>query len=194
MTNRHRRSVLTLVVVILVALVLGVVINRYRVNAPHEGPDVERPYMSVDGLSLDFTVKKYAKLADLVVVATPVSDNTRPFSDNTQIPEAARSDEMYSAGYHDVTVEVAEYLKGTGPDRLSVRRLDPPPGVVFSSSAPKPVMGKEQVMFLSRGDGLWTGGYLVMGEQALGEVSDEKVILPSAPEMSLGEFRRKVRG
>lgn len=47
-------------------------------------------------------------------------------------------------------------------------------------------------MFLSRGDGLWKGGYLVMGEPSLGVVSGDRVTLPSAPNMSLEEFRRRV--
>lgn len=192
MSHRHRRIALTVIVVSLVTLAVGVLIDRYQVNVPIEGGREHQPYLGVEGLSLDFTVNRYTRLADLVVIATPISDRALPFSENPLIPEAARSDEMYSAGYHDVTVEVAEYLKGTGPRTLSVRRLDPPPGVLFSSSAPEPTLGQAQVMFLSRGDGLWKGGYLVMGEPALGVVSGDKVTLPFAPDMSLEEFRRRV--
>lgn len=119
MSHRHRRIVLTVIVVILVTLVVGVLIDRYQVNAPIESRPEPRPYLSVEGVSLEFTVNRYARLADLVVIATPISDRTLPFSDNPLIPESARSDEMYSAGYHDVTVEVAEYLKGRDQERLA---------------------------------------------------------------------------
>lgn len=47
-------------------------------------------------------------------------------------------------------------------------------------------------MFLSQGEGLWTGGYLVLGEQSLGSVADGAVNLPEEGSVPLSEFRERV--
>ncbi len=151
-------------------------------------------HLSVQGLSVRFTIQRYSRLADLVIRGVPTSDVVRPFTSNGAIPDSAKDDEMYgTAGYHDVTVRVTEYLKGEGGDTVSVRRLDPPPGVGFSSSAPEPELDKEQVMFLSQGEGLWSGGYLVLGEQSLAPVVGGAVKLPGGSVL-LSEFRERVIG
>lgn len=149
-------------------------------------------YIAINGLSERFTVQKYAKLADLVVRGTVVSDVVRRFTENNQIPDSYKSDEMYGASYHDVTVAITEYIKGKGPDQISVRRLAPPEGYVLSGTAPEPFLGRDQVMFLSEGTGLWSGGYLVLGDQSLAEVVEGKVKLKTLPQMAMDDFRKEV--
>jgi uncharacterized protein YndB with AHSA1/START domain len=194
MTSRQL-SRRTYAVVAIVATALALALGWLATSGARSSDpgDTER-YLSMHGLQKAFTVKKYAKLADLVVVATPVSDEVHPFTENEAIPEWARNDENYAtAGYHDVTLEVSEYVKGRGPDTVSVRRLEPPPGTVFDSSAPVPVLGQPQVFFLQEGDGVWTGGYLVLGEEALASVEGDVVKFKSGKEMKLDDFRKEVK-
>lgn len=177
MTRRNRRAAIALAVI--AAAAAGALLwaqprsGATRVQA--EGS------LSIEGLKkFPFAVKQYAKLADLVVIGTPVSEKVYPFTENPLIPESAKNDEMYAtAGYYDVTVRVSEYLKGKGPEQLSVRRLAPPTGVGLEGEAPTPTIDQTYVFFLSEGTELWTGGYLPLGFESLGVVTDQIVNFPS---------------
>lgn len=175
-TIRNRRFSIALIVLATAAIATSVAATVRS----GEVSDRTEKSLSIEGLKKSpFEVKQYAKLADLVVIGTPVSESVHPFTDNPLIPESAKSDEMYAtAGFYDVTIQVTEYLMGKGPDQLSVRRLAPPPDVVFDSEAPTPLLNQSYVLFLTSGTDLWTGGYLALGQESLGSISSNEVSFP----------------
>lgn len=194
MTISIRRGLTWALALGLLAAVLSPLAWRALSPVKSQPADGQHTFMSIDGLQLPFEVKRYAKLADLVIVGTPVSDEVHSFTENASIPEWAKSDEMYAtAGYHDVTIQVAEYVKGKGPEAISIRRLAPPPDVSLASAAPVPTLDQQQVMFLQEGTGLWTGGYLILGEQSLADLVNDIVKFKSGKEQRLDEFRKDVK-
>lgn len=189
-SSSHRAISLIAVVTVASATVFWAV---SRTMSPPSAIGHIEESLSIEGLHSPFEVKRYAKLADLVVVGTPVAENVHQFTENAQIPESAKSDEMYAtAGYYDVTVQVNEYMKGKGPEQLSIRRLAPPPDVMFGSSVPEPQLNQTYVFFLQTGTELWTGGYLALGQESLGAIEVDIVDFPDR-KITVKQLREEVK-
>jgi hypothetical protein len=148
----------------------------------------------IGGLSANLTLRQRAYVSDLIIRGTPISDTVHRFTENGAIPESAKQEKLYqTAGYHDVVIQVAEYLKGSGPTTLSVRRLASIGGVGIEDAAPVPALDKEQVMLLFQGTGVFVGGYLILGPEGLGKVFDNDLLsFPSGTTLSLDELRQAI--
>jgi hypothetical protein len=133
------------------------------------------------GSQLLLPLPELTRRADLVVIGTAVGDTVQPFTANVGISSALRSDPSYLSGaYHDLTFHVIEYLKGSGPDGLSIRRRASTQTQVVVTEEVTPLMaGRQYVLFLEKGVGLWTGGYYPIGTQAVGVVNGSSATFPT---------------
>jgi hypothetical protein len=143
------------------------------------------------------SLEELVAASDLIVVGTPIEDEVRPFSAKPRREEQLARRAGIGA-YHDVQVEVHEYLKGASPEEISVQRRAASPESSSaaggeqsntSGDAPAPAVGEEQIFFLFEGRGPWAGGYLLLGEQGIGQESGDVVTTRSGDRFTLAELR-----
>lgn len=127
------------------------------------GKDEPQAVQGVSGVQQrDLTAADLVQRADLVVIGRPVSDTVKPFTANPDIPERYHETIDYQQGsYHDVKVEVTRQIKGTSPRTISIRRHADGAGLGVEGELPEPVLDKEQVLILFKGEGVWVGGWLL---------------------------------
>lgn len=133
----------------------------------NEFTDCERS-IGISGLEAPLTIGQMTRRADLVVVGTVTADKIERLTSVPGVPPEERDALFFAFGsYHDATLEVTEYLKGNGPLRISVRRLASTRELCVSVSPgpPELAVGTRYVLFLERGRGVWTGGYIVFGRR-----------------------------
>jgi hypothetical protein len=79
--------------------------------------------IGVFGMEAQLSLPELAREADLVVIGTAGLDQVRALTENAAVPPEARDGRIYTRGsYHDLTFSVLEYLKGSGPPSVSIRR------------------------------------------------------------------------
>lgn len=152
--------------------------------------------VNIDGFEASLSVQELAYVSDLVLIGTPTEESIKPFT-SVQIPEGDKqkieNDPIYKTGnYYDVTVKVERYLKGSGPDLISIRRLAAGSNFGISSEAPVPEIGTKQIMFISNEGGVWTGGYIINGSQSLGRIVDGTVNFLSGQTLTLQDVEKLV--
>lgn len=159
------------------------------------GPVAAGPVgVAIHGLEATLTLEELSKRADLVVVGTARSEATRRFTSLADIPVAERDPLIYPTGaFVDVTFAVREYIKGSGGREVSVRRLAASPTLIIEDDSGSQIeVGRDYVLFLERGRGLWSGGYVIMGQQGAGVIVGDVVDLPAHGATSLAALRKAV--
>jgi len=133
--------------------------------------------IGVYGLEAPLSLAELSQRADLVVIGTVASDVVRPFTANPDVPISDRDPKIYAKGaYHDVRLNVIEYLKGRGPQQLSIRSFASSGSLgLIASEAPTLIPGQQYALFLQRGESVWSGGYLVLGSRGVGQVTGSTV-------------------
>jgi hypothetical protein len=121
-------------------------------------------WIGISGLEAPLSIGELTRRADLVVVGTVIADQVERFTSVPGVPLEDRDPLIYAFGsYHDATVEVGEYLKGSGASRMSVRRLASTRELCVSHEQPELAVGTQYVLFLERGRGVWIGGHIAFG-------------------------------
>ena len=186
------RSVHALVAV---ALAAGLALTAVSLVLSDSSADPDsRRVVGAFGLEAPLSLIELTQLADLVVIGTAVTDRVVPFTANSAIPPEER-DRIYAKGaFHDLTLEVGEYLKGSGARAISIRwHASTPQLTIVSEHLPNLVTGTPYILFLERGRGVWVGGYTVLGSRGLGTVVNGDARFAAFGTLTLQGLRDTVR-
>lgn len=126
---------------------------------------------SIKGLQILLTLGELTQASDLVVVGKSLSSargEVRPVDDPSYSEHLLDSTE--SIAIKRVTFEVDEYIKGVGPEQITVLTSANSEGVVFGGSQQdSDVLTKdtEYLLFLFEPDvkAVWGDGYIIQGPQ-----------------------------
>lgn len=151
--------------------------------------------LSVHGLEERLTIEELAQRADVIVVGVATSDQVRSFRENAAIPEADRDPRIYArASFHDMSFQVLEYVKGSGPSEINVRWLASSPSLrIGSQPVPELQALRQYVLFLNEGTGVWTGGYTMLGRRGAGDLAGQQATFAEYGTLSLDRIRESAR-
>lgn len=167
-----------------------------RASTPHDVLSMDSNYAThggIGGFQIEASLEQLTAASDIVVRGVVLSDEIRAFSQDSALSGLFRPEALELAGsYRDVKIVVFEYLKGTGPAAISVRRLNLPPGFEAEDQA-EPFIEEEQILFLFEGTGVWSGGYLVLGEQGIARVTGYAAVSATGMTFSIDQLRSQAR-
>lgn len=179
------RPVLAAAIVVLAILAISgaAVVGNSQISS--------RPNLGIFATEASLSAADLVQNSELVVVGTAGSDQVLPFTANPLVPSGERDPRIYAQGsYHDVTFNVIEYLKGQGSSTLSIRRFASTPAMsVDGAEMPVLATGRQYVLFLERGQSIWTGGWIMLGSRGAGAVRGTGVELPALGRIELRELR-----
>lgn len=149
------------------------------------------------GLQEALDLPELGERADLVVVGVARGETKRRFTDNRHVPVEHRSEPGYARSTffaREITVEAVVKGDHEGP-ALHVARLatlDLGDGSAMTAEHDESFLleeGVRYVLFLQRGSGIWTGHWLVLGAQGVGELHGDTVIFRDGKKIGLDELR-----
>lgn len=146
--------------------------SEVMVRRPSAPATCERS-IGIFGLEAPLSIGELTRRAEVVVVGTVIADRLERLSSVPGVPAEERHSVIVTHGsYHDTTLQVTEYLKGIGPRYISVRRLASTPELCVQKDQAELVVGTAYVLFLERGRGVWSGGYIALSMRGTGVVTD----------------------
>lgn len=152
----------------------------------------------VHGLQAQYEPNELAGLADTVVVGVAGKPSTEAFVDNEEIPLEATTEPAYAhSDYTRVPFTVEQILAGEAPETLTVATAihisygGDERGVVDGSDDPGWSLepGERYVLFIDRGESIWTGNWMPLGPQAVGLATESAVSFADGRQISLDDLR-----
>lgn len=156
--------------------------------------------LGVHGLQEPLKFNALAARSDAVVIGTVLRETVTSFEDNPAIgPEGRKQPGYVGSTYKRYNVTVHRVLSGQAEAKVTVASMhelvldDETKAVIEGGDGPTLSPGSKYVLFVSKGDLLWAGHYLVLGPQGQGSINANNVQFGDGRTVTVAELVDQLR-
>lgn len=181
------------------SILAAFILSAFLVACGGDAPSSGTGEFSQHGLQVEMEHPDLANAAHLVILGTATALTVERFIDNEEIvPEDRNEPGFEHSTYEQVVVTVDEVLRGELPGETTtvglarLHQLDLGDGTSLSVEDDRDTsltVGDQYVLFLSRGENIWTGRFIALGAQGVGDVTGQNVKFRDGRTVTLDELR-----
>lgn len=191
-----RARIISAVVIVAIAAAVGAGWQALGTRSPIDGPMT----LGVDGLQEPLQFNALAARSDAVVIVTVVRETVNSFEENPSISPEGRDQPGYlGSTYRRYDMTVHKVLSGQAENNIAVAFMhelvldDATKAIIEGGDGPTLSPGLKYVLFVSKGDLLWAGHYLVLGPQGQGRVNGNNVQFGDGRTLTIDELVDQLR-